>query len=96
MHKNANFAIRAIPFEILRGGGMEKKICGGCAKKLKYVRGVREKIKYVRGVGKKIKICEGGSAKFSISPPPIRISNGIALICFLPRMNQVNLSQPML
>ncbi len=31
-----------------------------------------------RGVGEKIKICEGGSAKFSI-PPPIRISNGIAL-----------------
>ncbi len=31
-----------------------------------------------RVVGEKIKICEVGSAKFSI-PPPIRISNGIAL-----------------
>ncbi len=31
------------------------------------------------GVGEKIKICQGGSAKFSISPPPTRISNGIAL-----------------
>ncbi len=42
--------------------------------------GVREKIKICTGVSEKIKICEGGSVKFSIPPPPLRISNGIALI----------------
>ena len=36
-------------------------------------------IKNMWGVGEKIKISEGGSAKFSI-PPPLRISNRIALL----------------
>ncbi len=46
-----NYLSRAIPFEILRGGGMEKKICGG---------GVCEKIKMQLDVSV---ICTGGSAK---------------------------------
>ena len=52
--------------------------------------GRRKKIKYVQGgVGEKIKICEGGSAKFSIPPPPIRISNGIVLtVSYIPNVFQ--------
>ena len=58
------------------GGGSAKKmkICGGDM----WGGGSAKKIKYMGGVGEKMKICEGGSAKISI-PPPLRISNGIAL-----------------
>ncbi len=55
---------------------MNKKYAGGRRKK--YARGVGEKNKICGGVREKIQICEGGSVKFSI-PPPLRISNGIAL-----------------
>ena len=48
---------------------MEKTICLGSAKKLKYVGGGRRKNEICGGIGKKIKICEGGPAKFSLPPP---------------------------
>ena len=63
--------LRAIPFEILSGAGLDtknKNVCGGAfAKKIKCMGGVREK-----------KMCGGRLRIFPVRPP-LRISNGIAL-----------------
>ncbi len=80
-------ALRAIPFEILRGGRNEKKnmwwgprkICRGPALSKICGSWSAKKIKYVGGSAKKIKICEGDPRNFPFHSAPLRISNGIAL-----------------
>ncbi len=59
--------LRAIPFEILRGGGMGKNIWGS---------GSRKNQNMWVGVGEKNKTMGGGPRNFPFCPP---ISNGIAL-----------------
>ena len=60
--KAPRLGLRAIPFEILRGGRMKKgkNMCGGVCKKIKYVGGFRKIIK-ICGWGVAREKYEGGS-----------------------------------